>query len=264
MLDAQIANLVRRKTISGRSITSEHDIGQSWIRSALSLVHTHLLGISHDPEASSEQQDASWFETMATAVTVAQTLAANLGNPVHYGDNKPGLWDRRGRLLTPGARFTYSDLLDYGMTGEDGFAGFLRDCGLAPDVSKQSVLRAAGLLLVDQAVVELSKGEESYAAYLMYQASSLAESVTLIAWEQMNPTKVKQAIRERLAERGRAAGKKSGAARQKASLAPPHKVKEEAAKLLRLGTEERNIAAVLARKFGVTPTTIRTARKKAN
>jgi hypothetical protein len=222
----------------------------------MSLVSTHLKGMDAEPGTSDEQQEAGWLEKMAAAIEAADVLERNLGNPVHYDSNSPTSCVALGEMLTPSPGFTYTDLLDFGMTGEHGYAGFLRNCGFPPDAQETLIVRAAGLLLLEDAVKALDRNDLSYAAHLMYQASSMAERLTLLTWQGLNPDRIQEAIDARLSAQGRRAGKVSGKSRREKGLSP-QVVLDAYEKKIAEGQEPRNIAGILATRFSKSPTYIR-------
>lgn len=63
---------------------------------------------------------------------------------------------------------------------------------------------------------------------------------------------------------GRKAGRASGIARRAKALYTPELVEREYQSLMKTGTAERNIAAKLSVRWGITPNYIRKLRKKAN
>lgn len=65
------------------------------------------------------------------------------------------------------------------------------------------------------------------------------------------------AIAEQASERGQVAGKNSAIARKKTAKCPPDRVRAASQKLLAEGKEQKDIAGILASKFGVTPDYIR-------
>ena len=197
MQDARLRYLIDGRTIAGREILLKGTHEQNWIRSALISVQTHLMGV--DPSAG--DAEVVWIEAMTAAIEVSEALVENLSNPIHYGDNKPGLFDIGGRPITPDRVHTYFDLWQFGVTGEDGFDGFIRDCDLPPDTQPAAVLRAAGFLLVDEGVTALQGGRDAFAGYLMYQAQELALDGTLLELNELTPGKIKQAIEARMSSR---------------------------------------------------------------
>lgn len=119
----------------------------------------------------------------ALSRTIA-ALQANLNNPVHYGDWEVGLWDVDGRSLLIDPKRNYGDLIAFGLGGEDGFAGFLRDCGLPSDTSEALVMGCAGLLLVDQAVEAIDNTDLMGAIPLLYEAQDLADRLGSMRGEE--------------------------------------------------------------------------------
>ena len=134
---------------------------------------------------------------------MAQILADNLNNPAHYGNNQPGLFSSDGKPIFLNSRFTYWDLVQYGASGDDGFEGFLRDANLPSDTAYETILIAAGLLLVDWIVEELDNNRESFANFLCGHAHQLAEEVLIVGLSKGTPEQIEEAVKKKLSEAGR-------------------------------------------------------------
>lgn len=70
-------------------------------------------------------------------------------------------------------------------------------------------------------------------------------------------------LEEFQSQKGRIAGRKSGIARRKKVRCTPQQVAKEYETFMASGTEEHNIAAILSKRFKVTPGHIRNLRKQA-
>lgn len=164
--------LERGKTCLGRIIFLPETNHQNWARKAASSLSAQI-------KWALERQHLN--EPMLNEAI--EQLRRNLSNPVHYGDNKPG-WtfgDIPGNppprtSVVPDAKFNYFDLFSFGISGEDGYKGFLRDCGLPDSMPYVTVVAATSLLLIDDAVSALDRDDPWYAAWALYQAhDSLAD-----------------------------------------------------------------------------------------
>jgi hypothetical protein len=162
----------------------------------------------------------------------------------------------------PDPSFTYWDLFQYGMTGEDGRVGFLKICGLPEETPDTVLLLATGLLLIDDAVKALESGKEAFAGYLVHQATECVYEARLLSWSTLSPVQVKQAVRAQLSERGRVAGRESGKSRSSSARAKPKEVQKARDKLVAEGKSKRDIAATLANRFNVTADHIRRVLRK--
>lgn len=258
MRDKRLDYLRLRHTVNGQAIVISKTQSQNWLRAVMSEVQYHLeLFVQHLPDGTEMLPD-QWPHLLA----VVTALEANFSNPLHYGDNKPGLFDSERFPLLPDPVFTYWDLWQFGVTGEDGHAGFLRLCGLPEETTEAVLLIATGLLLIDDAVTALESGKEAFAGYLVHQATECVHEVRLLSWNAMNPTQLKQAILALLSERGRAAGRESGKRRMKAARAKPGEVRSARDKLKTEGKSPREISSILATRFNVTSDHIRKVLRK--
>jgi hypothetical protein len=163
----------RGKTCLGRNIFLPQTAGQNWARKAISSLSAQL-------QWTLERQ--SYDERLLGEVI--ERLKLNLPNPIHYGENKPG-WTfgdipgdpKPGTLVVPDARFNYFDLFSFGISGEDGYEGFLRDCGLAPSTPYTHVVAATALLLLDEAIQTLDSENPWYPTWALYQAHDLLDEL---------------------------------------------------------------------------------------
>lgn len=270
MLDFQRDAMLRDgKTLRGRDIilngTHEQNYGRSH---ASSLQYEFVYGLSHNPDGESYEPTYPWFHAVTKARTdkalhVAHILVKNLNNPVHYETNRPGLFSSDGVPLFLDPKFTYWDLMNYGMSGEDGFIGFLRDANLPSDTPYDTVLIAAGLLLVDWIVDELDNNRDSFANYLTWHAHEVAHDLLLLGLSKGTPEQIEVAVKKKMSERGRAAGWESGKRRIKAARAKPGEVISARDKLKTEGKSSREIASILATRFNVTADHIRRVLRKS-
>lgn len=163
----------RGKTCLGRSIYLPETTRQNWARKAVSNLSVQL-------KRTLERQ--SYDERLLGEAI--ERLRLNLSNPIHYGDNKPG-WTfgeipgnpKPGTSVVPDARFNYFDLFSFGISGDDGYAGFLRDCGLVFSTPYTHVVAATALLLLDEAIQALEAEDPWYATWVLYQAHDLLEEL---------------------------------------------------------------------------------------
>lgn len=125
--------------------------------------------------------------------TTIERLRLNLTNPIHYGQNKPGKHFGSGVPVVPDPRFTYSDLIGFGMSGEDGYKGFLRDCVLPESVPYMIVVAATCLLLIDDAIDAMDRDDPWYASGVLDEARSwFHDIVRRNAFEEARPEIIRQ------------------------------------------------------------------------
>lgn len=158
--------LKRGQTCLGRTIYRPDTDRQNWARmsaSSLSSLTIWMLGRLHYDE-----------KMLDTAI---EALQRNFSNPIHYGDNKPGSVFESGVQVVPDPRFTYFDLWQFGITGEDGYKGFLRDCGLPDSMPHFIVVAAISLLLIDDAIAAIDRDDPWYATWVLYQAHDLFDEL---------------------------------------------------------------------------------------
>jgi hypothetical protein len=198
------------KTLRGRDIVLNGTHEQNYGRSHVSQLQCRfVLGFSRNADEegyfSYPPLHAITRARADEALKVAHILVTNLNNPAHYGDHRPGLFssDREPIFLNP--RNTYWDLVQYGVTGDDGFEGFLRDANLPSDTAYETILIAAGLLLIDWIVEELDNNRESFASFLCGHAHELAEELLIFELSKFTPEQIEKAVKKKMSEAGRQA-----------------------------------------------------------
>jgi hypothetical protein len=151
-LYAQIASAT---TVSGRQIFVRATDRQNHYRRHLSELSWQVVS-SLDRHGLSETMFADTIEKLRTAK----------GDPTHYGDNSPGSFfdDAARTAIVPDPRFSYWNLYEYGVVGEEGFEGFKRDCGISPSIDHPTLCGLIVLLLIDSAVELLDHGDAFLAA----------------------------------------------------------------------------------------------------
>lgn len=150
---------------------------------------------------------------------VPKRLVAERDNPVHYGDNKPGWFDSDGNALTP-ARFSYSDLISYGPSGEGGVKEFLSICEM-PEGTTYDHLDLAVILLTAHEALQFSETDLPYAFHLLDEGKSLADEIEIYRarkrLEKEVPEKVlEQAFSELQSTRAKARYAQDKSGKQKA------------------------------------------------
>lgn len=155
--------LMQGLTINGRLILKPETTEENWARVSVGNIHYSLMRYATNNSLGGDYECPELF-------TLAATLEANLNNPIHYGDNEPGFYTGAGLEIAPNPSFTFMDLWEYGLSGEDGFEGFLRDCGLPKESTKQSIIAVIGLLLLDAAIAAMEDGRHHWATYLISKA----------------------------------------------------------------------------------------------
>jgi hypothetical protein len=193
-----IVHLTMGRTYSGREIFKPGANEENWARRAASDVTARIFGQIYGETG----RDGMLM------LTVVDALRRNLSNPKHFNeDDAPGIWDIDGTQMLPDPQWTYADLIAWGESGDDGFAGFLQACDLAPDIAYEMVIGCAGLLLVDEAIGAFDQGKPWFGFWAIYQASELAAEV----WETLDQRRAKEGRRQQAATAGKAAHKDTNA-----------------------------------------------------
>lgn len=242
------------KTVNGQKILLDGALEQNWLRTSLSqlqhdLSRVALAGV--DPNGNSSEIFASLF-------AVVDALKSDFQNPDHYGDNQPGLFDSGGRALLPKPVFTYWDLLQFGVTGEDGLQGFLDICSLPATTTQTKVFVATGWLLVDAAVSAANHGRDAFAGHLMFQATQCESEARLDYLQQIPIKELKAAVSKMRA----IAGERSGVTRSVTASEKLKEVQDLQTHYLARGRDKRDLAALIAPKVDLTPDYVRQLLKK--
>lgn len=182
-------------TINGRLIVKAETTEENWARLSVQAIHYRLICCATNDSCVEDKECPELF-------VLAAALEANLNNPIHYGDNEPGLYTAAGLALLPNPSFTFMDLWEYGLSGEDGFAGFLRDCGLPKESTRQSIIAVIGLLLLDAALVAIEDGRPHWASHLISQAYICEGEALLWKLGGTKQDEIQAAIRHEIKARG--------------------------------------------------------------
>jgi len=180
----------RGETCLGRTIYRPDTNRQNWARGAVSQLSARIKWALEDLPHDERLLD-----------TTIEQLRRNLTNPVHYGDNKPGSFFESGVPVVPDPRFTFFDLMGFGISGEEGYKGFLRDCDLPESVPYIIVVAATSLLLIDDAIDAMDRDDPWYATWVLYQAHDL--------FEEMMLRQVRESVRPELRRQFASAGGKA-------------------------------------------------------
>ena len=208
MSTAKAKALQSGKTIGGRSVDATGTDQRNWGLIHLSHVNHRLAMMARLRVAKEDAAHSGGdFTQYIPIAEVAERLVVNLENPIHYEDNTPGYCNSSGERLVPDPKFSYWDLYQYGVTGEDGLEGFLRDCGLPLNTAEPDVLIATGLLLADSAATAIAEKKDSLASYLLGQAQDSAEEAMLLLLADKDPDQVKTAIADEMKSRSSAAAR---------------------------------------------------------
>lgn len=201
---------------------------------------------------------------------VGQRLIEERDNPIHFGGHKPGWFDVNNVPITP-PRFSFSDLVGYGPRPPRGVNGFVQMCHAR---TYEDLKIAAALLSVDEAM-QFATTDLAYAFHLLEDARTLRDGVKLAwlrrdlsaevseetlekAFTQIEAMRELQEKQDRIRKGARAGGQKSAQTRQKEQRTPSREVLErEKKKLIESGEDQREVAAILAKRFNVAPGTIR-------
>jgi len=210
------------RTLTNSPIILDATNEQNWIRVSLSAVNCNACALAssyYDYDPFNFQFD----DDFDIVIRATKALSTQINNPIHYGGSEAGWFTAKGKALIEKPCFTYFNLYDFGITGEEGMTGFLSVCGLPTDTSMRVLLLATAFLLINDAVIALEDQKESFAAHLLYQAGECITFVRLIDFDAIvEPEKLKQALKNALSERG------SKAAQVKLDNDPKQKAKPKA------------------------------------
>lgn len=257
------------RTICELPIPESGEAVQGYFVRSLRKCHQSLLALVWHAESEQEEDREVYI------CRVAQCLIDERDNPIHYGDAQPGRLDVNHRPITP-PRFSFADLIGHAPRPPMGVDGFLRLCHAR---TYEDLKIAAGLLSVDEAM-QFASSDLAYAFHLLEDARTLRDGVKLAwlrrdlssevseavlesAFAQLGDLKETEARHERVKEGARRGGQKSAQTRQQRQRTPPGEVlRAERRKLVEGGTNERDVAAILAKRFNVTAATIRSGFKR--
>lgn len=169
-------DLVYDRTLSGQAIVLPGFHPQNPARKVLLGVAAELrrMALSEDVAAS------PFLEVLA----FARALQREVKNPVHYGENTPGLY-AEGRIRVPEVDcFTCSDLFDYGSTGEGGFSAFCEAIGVDANTTEFVAHLGVVLATLDEAVTAFDAGKNILGAHISAQA---AEAVSAARAASLRP-----------------------------------------------------------------------------
>jgi hypothetical protein len=190
---------------------------------------------------------------------IAQRLIEERDAPARYG------FDENQRPSRD-VGVSFLELISRGPAVAKGVEGFARLCEARNYVDVEI---AAGLLCLDEAM-ELAVSDLAHAYRLLRQAEKLQDEVKLGRSPLLSKMKTLQDAQQRIKDGARKGGEKTGATRK---LRPPvieatdEKLLAEELRLLASGKEQKDIAGILANRFGGKPDSVRkrlrTAKQKA-
>lgn len=184
--------LAAARTLSGRDIYKRRTDRQNHFRSRLSELSWQVV-------TSLERHGL----TESRLVDTIEKLRAAKNDPRHYGDNTPGAYfdDRLRTPVVPDPSFSYWNLYEYGITGEDGFEGFIALALIDPEIDDPTLCGLIALLLIDSAVGHLDKDDPFLAASDAMEAASCVEQM----FHDRRYRQMLQEARKELARKGGAA-----------------------------------------------------------
>ncbi len=156
------------QTVSGREILIRSTHRENHFRSRLSELSWSVV--------SSLSRHGLSESLLAQTI---QSLRLAKEDPRHYGENSPGMcFDDRARTpVVPDPNFNYWNLLEYGLSGKEGFAGFAKSVGLDPAIDNATLCGLIALLLIDASVEHLDNDEPFRAAAEALDASLCVEQM---------------------------------------------------------------------------------------
>jgi hypothetical protein len=160
--------LGRARTLSGLDIYRPSTDRQNHFRSRLSETSWSIVSSLYKHELS---------EDLLSDTVEKLRIAKN--DPQHYGDNRPGSTFENGTPVVPDPRFSYWDLLGYGLSVEGGLNVFRQITGIDQSIDYATLCGIVGLLLIDASVESLESGDTSVAASDAMEAASCVEEMML-------------------------------------------------------------------------------------
>jgi hypothetical protein len=100
-------------------------------------------------------------------------------DPQHFGDNTPRLTFSDGTPAVPDPRFSYWDLLRYGLSGDGGLDGFRKRAGIDQSIDYSTLCGIVGLLLIEASVEALDSGDTFISASDAMEAANCVEEMLL-------------------------------------------------------------------------------------
>lgn len=193
-------NLRAGRTFAGRLVSDWGDEvkEQNYVRRVIDDLWERLQGQAFNLHPVSEKEDA-----LIERIVLA--LRANLKNPIHYRGHEPGVFGSSGEQLFPEPSFNYVSLVSFGEDGDDGFAGFLKNCDLPPDTPYKTVIACAAVLTIDQALEEIEKGLSWQVTWTIYGITEVVHEIEEIRSDEY----LKEHRRKVAAAAGRAAHKET-------------------------------------------------------
>lgn len=160
--------LGRAHTLSGSDIFLNETNRQNHFRSQLSELSWAIV-------SSLERHGLS---EALLADTVSKLRSAK-DDPQHYGDNRPGKFFEDHTPIVPDPRFSYWNLLGYGITGEGGYNEFLKITGIDHSIDYATLCGVIGLLLIESSVLHLNVDDFPIASSDAMEAATCVEEMML-------------------------------------------------------------------------------------
>ncbi len=227
----------RGDTCLGKAIYRPETNRQNWARGAASHLSANIKWALEEITTDERLLD-----------TTIERLRRNFTNPIHYGDKKPGWFFGDGTPVIPDPRFTYFDLWQYGITGEDGYKGFLRDCGLPESVPYSIVVAATSLLLIDDAIEAINRDDPWYATWALYQAHDLFEEMLATTRDDSLLLEFRASLKKGPPAAGKANKERQAALGGKIFNQHEQLLKQSAYRCLPIYDQAKKVAALLAKK----------------
>lgn len=161
-------SLGNARTLSGRDIYRPDTDRQNHFRQRLSETSWGIV---------SALSEHGLSDSLLSDTAAKLRIAKN--DSQHYGDNRPGGVFNDGTPVVPDPRFSYWNLLEFGITGEGGLGEFVRITGIDRSIDYATLCGVIGLLLIDSAVDALESGDHFIAASDAMEAGNCVEEMVL-------------------------------------------------------------------------------------
>lgn len=156
------------RTLSGREIYRRRTDRQNHLRSRLAELSWQVV-------SSLERHGLSEPLLLDTV----SKLRHAQHEPRHFGDNTPASHFEGPSSIpvVPDSRFSYWNLLEYGLSGEQGFEGFIALCAIVPSIDRPTLFGLIALLLIDSAVEHLDRKDPFIAGSDAVEAAFCVEQM---------------------------------------------------------------------------------------
>jgi hypothetical protein len=191
-------NLRNRRTPAGRYVVawiSQKRPENSAYRAVEDLFE-RVTGQAFSLYPQDDKEDALIEQTISSLLT-------KFGTPGQFqkvfGSAQPGMFGLNGEQLFVEPMRSFGELVSSADDNEDGFSGFLKDCGLPLDTSRKVVIGCATLLDLDVALEQIESGQCWRVSWTIYGAAESAQEIQEII--------IDESLREERRKKASGAGK---------------------------------------------------------